>query len=83
MANVSERCEISRQTTPGALYWAAREPSEPWDLAVYWQLLSMEHKGICALKANGQTPGGGRALVLKVGQLAETWVHLVGPQTDW
>ena len=29
MANVGERCEISRQSTPGALYWAAREPSDP------------------------------------------------------
>lgn len=59
MANVSERCEISRQSTPGALYWAARKPSDPWALAVYWQLLTVEHKGICAVKANGQrlTPG--------------------------
>lgn len=59
MANVSERCEISRQSTPGALYWAAREPSDPRALAVYWQLLTDEHKGICAVKANGQrlTPG--------------------------
>lgn len=59
MANVSERCEISRQSTPGALYWAAGEPSDPRALAVYWQLLTVEHKGICAVKANGQrlTPG--------------------------
>lgn len=59
MANVSERCEISRQSTPGALYWAAREPSDPRALAVYWQLLTVEHRGICAVKANGQrlTPG--------------------------
>lgn len=59
MANVSERCEISRQSTPGALYWAATEPSDPRALAVYWQLLTVEHKGICAVKANGQrlTPG--------------------------
>lgn len=59
MANVSERCEISRQASPGALYWAAREPSDPCDRAVYWQLLNVEHKGICAVKANGQrlTPG--------------------------
>ena len=72
MANVSQRCEISRQTTPGALYWAARKPSEPWDLAVYWQLLSMEHKGICALKTNGQTPGEGPGTAAEGGQLAET-----------
>lgn len=59
MANVSERCEISRQSTPGALYWAAGEPSDPRALAVYWQLLTVEHKGIGAVKANGQrlTPG--------------------------
>ena len=59
MANVSERCEISRQSTPGALYWAAGEPSDPKALAVYWQLLTVEHRGICAVKANGQrlTPG--------------------------
>lgn len=60
MANVSERCEISRQSTPGALYWAAREPSDPWALAVYWQLLTVEHKGICAVKANGQRLTHGR-----------------------
>ncbi|KAK5871267.1 hypothetical protein PBY51_004158 [Eleginops maclovinus] len=54
MANVSERCEISRQSTAGALYWAAAEPSDPRALAVYWQLLTVEHKGICAVKANGQ-----------------------------
>lgn len=59
MANVSERCEISRQSTPGALYWAAGEPSDPRAAAVYWQLLSDEHRRNCTVKANGQrlTPG--------------------------
>ena len=54
MANVGERCEISRQSTPGALYWAAGEPSDPRALAVYWQLLTEEHMGICTVIANGQ-----------------------------
>lgn len=44
MANVGERCDISRQSTPGALYWAAGEPSDPQALAVYWQLLTVEYK---------------------------------------
>lgn len=29
MANVGERCEISRRAPAGALYWAAGEPSDP------------------------------------------------------
>lgn len=69
MANVSERCEISRQSTPGALYWAAGEPSDPWALAVYWQLLTVEHKGICAVKANGQRLTPGRWNVIAEGGL--------------
>lgn len=35
MANVRERCEISRQPSVGGLYWAAREPSDP------------QHPGLC------------------------------------
>lgn len=53
MANVSKRCEISRQSAAGALYGPAEEPSDPRALAVYWQLLTAEHLGICAVKANG------------------------------
>lgn len=41
MANVGRRCEVSRQPTPGALYWAAGEPSDPRARAVYWQLLNV------------------------------------------
>lgn len=52
MANVSPRCDISRQASPGALYWAA-EPSDPSASAVYWQLLTAAWR-ICALKANGR-----------------------------
>ena len=69
MANVSERCEISRQSTPGALYWAAAEPSDPRARAVYWQLLTGEHKGICAVKANGQRLTPGRRNVAEEGDL--------------
>lgn len=51
MANARPRCDISRQASPGALYWAA-EPSDPSASAVYWQLLTAAWR-ICALKANG------------------------------
>lgn len=55
MANVRPRCDISRQASPGALYWAA-EPSDPSAWAVYWQLLTAAWR-ICALRANGRRRG--------------------------
>lgn len=55
MADVSERCEISRQSTPGALYGPAAEPSDPRALAVYWQLLTgRAHRELRAARANGR-----------------------------